>query len=95
MGTVGEVHERRAGRNRHGLDQTLGAGPAPPGAWRRAPRGVRVVTVACQPVANCSERTRVAGRVVVTRMVWSPQGVFDTTRARPPDPSFHPGAARR
>jgi len=44
------------------------------------------MTVACHPVANCSDRTRVAGRVVETRMTWSPQGVLDTTRACPLDP---------
>ncbi len=36
--------------------------------------------MACHPVAYCSERTRVAGRAVVTRMVSSPHGVLDTTR---------------
>jgi len=48
-----------------------------------------VVTVACHPEAYCSDRTRVAGREVVTRMVSSPQGVLDTTRVEaraPPSP---------
>ena len=40
-------------------------------AWRvvRAPLAVRVMTVACQPVANCSDRTKVAGLAADTRTV--------------------------
>jgi hypothetical protein len=45
-----------------------------------------VVTVACQPVAYCSERTSVAGRAVVTWTVSSPHGVVDTTCAAACDP---------
>jgi hypothetical protein len=39
------------------------------------------MTVACHPVAYCSERTSVAGCAVVTRMVSSPHGVVETTCA--------------
>jgi len=50
------------------------------------------MTVACQPVANCSDRTNVVGRGVVTRMVSSPHGVLDTTRT---DPLAPPGTQAR
>jgi hypothetical protein len=54
-----------------------------------------VMTVACHPVANCSDRTSVAGRAVVTRTVSSPHGVLDTTWTRlfaPPWTQARPAA---
>ena len=95
MGPVGEVHERRPGRDAHRLDEAVLThhdgrrdGSAPRG-------GPWSMIVACHPVANCSERTRVAGRAVVTRMVSSPHGVLDTTWAGPWCRTLHPGAPGR
>ncbi len=61
-------------------------------AWWTAlpPWGAVVMTVACHPEANCSERTKVALCGVVTRNVSSPQAVLDTTwtvaKVAPPAP---------